>query len=383
MYESYCLIAITCISILCTILFNIKKRKKQDFRGRKELMFLIYSLIIVFVMKESQYVFSYLYQAKIIPFKIVSSISIAGYYIVYGLPLLGVTRYLFACIDRRITKLASIFLFLPIVVMDVLAIISIFTPCIFSVSDSGTLIYGPIYPYLAIMSLAYMLLDIFFAIKFRFMLEKGSFITFISLFIAPFFSLLIFYVIIFVFSRKSMSLIWIAMVIALTVHYFTFIQELLSNTDPLTNIANKQRLFSYLDKTFASKKREDFYGIMLDLDHFKLINDTYGHDVGDTALTQAAEILIKASPNDAFIARFAGDEFIIVYTTSDNDFPQKFYDNLTSEVEKFNSEVSSDSYKISFSLGYHLFSKDENYDIHSFLRLIDQRMYEDKRRKES
>ena len=379
LFESYAIIAVTCISVLLTILYNVQKKGSQDFRGKRELKNLIFSLVAVFIAKELQYIFTYFYTSSIIPYKVVASIFIALYYIVYATPLVTVTIYLYSCISRNLSKPVIVFLWVPVFIMGILAIISIFTPCLFSVSDEGKLIYGPLYPYLATISFIYMIYDIFVAVKFRFMLEKGSFMTFIPMFIAPFTALLIFYIFIFILKISFMSLIWIAMTITMMIHYFTFIQDKLNTTDQLTHLANKQRLINFIDKVFNSKRREDIYGFMLDLDKFKSINDTYGHDVGDYALFKASEILMKASPSNAFIARYAGDEFIVIIPSSDHQTPGQFAKRLEEEENEFNKSSDGELFNLHFSLGYSFFSKDEKYDTSSFLRIIDQKMYADKR----
>ena len=62
MFESYAFIAVTCICLLVTVLISVTKKNTIKFRGRKELKLLIYSLIGVFVFKELQYIFTFLYK---------------------------------------------------------------------------------------------------------------------------------------------------------------------------------------------------------------------------------------------------------------------------------------------------------------------------------
>lgn len=380
MYESYGIISATCIAILITVIVNIIKKDKFTFRGKVELKWLIYSLIVVFISKELQYIFTYLYSSRIIPYKIFQTIFISLYYIVYSLPLVTITCYLFKCIGKKLTKLKFFFLITPALIMVILSVMSIFVPLIFSVSDEGVLLYGPLYPYLAIMSFGYMILDIFCAVKFKDRLEKGCFITFISMFIAPFGALLVFYVIIFILQEQSMSLIWIALVITLTIHYFSFIQEILVTTDRLTSLPSKDRLINYLDILLRSKKRENIYGIMLDLDHFKDINDTHGHTVGDVALKKAADLLVSISPSEAFVSRFAGDEFVIIYSSNDEKFIEGFEKSLKEKEAEFNNSKEN-AFALNFSFGYFLFDKKEEYDVSTFLKIIDKNMYENKRNK--
>ena len=381
MYETYAIIAITCISLLITVLYNINKKNTYNFRGKNELKFLIYALITVFVFKELQYIFTFLFKKSVIEIVFVESLFIALYYVVYFLPIIAVTLYFFACINRKINTIQYFLLFLPLIIMVILSITSLFTPCLYSVAPNGDLIYGPAYLYLPIVSLCYMIFDIILTVKYKERLEKGCFETFIPIFIAPFLALLFSYFLIFGLGKQNMSLIWIALVVALTIHYFNFIEEILSTTDSLTMLPNKQRLVNYLEKLLRSKKREDVYGIMLDLDNFKNINDNYGHTIGDVALKDAANILLRSASKNSFTARFAGDEFVVLISSKNNEEINDFIKNLEFQMNKFNKENTKQLYEINFSYGYFLFKKDENYDITTFLKIIDQNMYEDKRNK--
>jgi len=91
----------------------------------------------------------------------------------------------------------------------------------------------------------------------------------------------------------------------------------LASTDDLTGLLNRNRISDIILKEFSRFKRHNqFFGIiMLDIDHFKLINDTHGHDVGDVILTQFADTLQKTVRNSDHVARWGGEEFLVCCTT--------------------------------------------------------------------
>ncbi|MCC8179257.1 MAG: GGDEF domain-containing protein [Cloacibacillus sp.] len=80
-----------------------------------------------------------------------------------------------------------------------------------------------------------------------------------------------------------------------------------SNTDFLTGLYNRRYFYEYVNK---NRGRRPICFIYIDLDNFKKVNDTHGHQAGDEALVATADILRSCFP-DAFIARLGGDEFII------------------------------------------------------------------------
>ena len=88
-------------------------------------------------------------------------------------------------------------------------------------------------------------------------------------------------------------------------------------TDSLTGLSNRMHMNQILHKEYARFERHNqrFGIIMLDIDHFKRINDNYGHDVGDTVLKRLAQIFENSIRTSDFVARWGGEEFLICCTT--------------------------------------------------------------------
>ena len=95
----------------------------------------------------------------------------------------------------------------------------------------------------------------------------------------------------------------------------------LALTDSLTGLSNRNQMNQILHKEYSRFERHNqrFGIIMLDIDHFKSINDKYGHDAGDRVLKQMATIFEKAIRTSDFIARWGGEEFLICCTTIDEE----------------------------------------------------------------
>ena len=89
--------------------------------------------------------------------------------------------------------------------------------------------------------------------------------------------------------------------------------------DPLTGLYNRRYLTEMMDREIRRAVRaEQSLGILiLDLDHFKKFNDTYGHDAGDTVLRETASFLIKSIRVEDIVCRFGGEEFVVILPTAD------------------------------------------------------------------
>ncbi|MDP3638165.1 MAG: sensor domain-containing diguanylate cyclase [Azonexus sp.] len=92
--------------------------------------------------------------------------------------------------------------------------------------------------------------------------------------------------------------------------------------DPLTQLPNRLTLNDRLQHAMAASKRSGRYGalLFLDLDHFKPLNDAYGHEAGDLLLVEAAQRIVKCVREMDTVARFGGDEFVVMLGELDVDF---------------------------------------------------------------
>ena len=95
----------------------------------------------------------------------------------------------------------------------------------------------------------------------------------------------------------------------------------LAHTDPLTSLPNRRMLARHFDKFMAGSVRRKVHGavLLMDLDGFKLLNDSYGHDAGDEVLVEIAERIMSITRMEDVAARLGGDEFIILISQLDSD----------------------------------------------------------------
>jgi diguanylate cyclase (GGDEF)-like protein len=110
----------------------------------------------------------------------------------------------------------------------------------------------------------------------------------------------------------------------------------LAHTDSLTGIPNRRALHDLLERELHTSERYDtpFAFVILDLDDLKKINDTGGHSLGDLALKRFAQVLKKNARKGDIIARYAGDEFVVVMAQSDRDQAQRGVERIMSALRR-------------------------------------------------
>ena len=106
--------------------------------------------------------------------------------------------------------------------------------------------------------------------------------------------------------------------------------------DPLTGLYNRRYLEEMLEReTRRSVRAEHGLGVlMLDLDHFKNFNDTYGHDAGDTVLRETAAFLLKSVRAEDIVCRFGGEEFIVILPVADLRVTQARAERIRSKLRE-------------------------------------------------
>lgn len=159
---------------------------------------------------------------------------------------------------------------------------------------------------------------------------------------------------------------------------FTQMQSYAENIymDELSGLYNRR----YLKAVLAKRKNTDansLYGIMMDVNDFKFINDSFGHSMGDKAISTMGNILFKSIPDAGIAIRYAGDEFIVLLTDADKSCVLATINEINKNISRFN-DSKAEPFELSVSMGYAEFGKDDNAEV--FLRNMDDKMYEEKRR---
>jgi diguanylate cyclase (GGDEF)-like protein len=153
-----------------------------------------------------------------------------------------------------------------------------------------------------------------------------------------------------------------------------------SLTDPLTGLPNTRFLFMHLTRELARAERlkGELSLMVMDLDHFKEINDSHGHHVGDRALCEVARVLRAAIRPYDICVRYAGDEFIVVLSGCSADEAEQKRLELQQEIDAVYFEGRPGKrLQLGISVGTAVFPHDgESYE--TLLATADNRMYQDK-----
>ncbi len=130
-----------------------------------------------------------------------------------------------------------------------------------------------------------------------------------------------------------------------------------SEIDPLTNLANRRAFDQYVAATvdFARLTGAAAALLFVDIDHFKQVNDRYGHDGGDAALRRLADELMRTFPRRGdFIARYGGEEFCVVLREADAASVPRLAQRLLDSVNKVSMQHEGRSFRLTVSIGVSL-----------------------------
>ena len=152
--------------------------------------------------------------------------------------------------------------------------------------------------------------------------------------------------------------------------------EHLARHDPLTGLPNRRVFFERLEHALAAARRsaKPLAVLFVDLDHFKQLNDSLGHSIGDRVLQAVANLLRSATRESDTVARLGGDEFVILIEQLDD--PGRVVAVLHKLHERFQLPILLDGHeiKVQASMGVSLFPRDGD-DIESLVQQADRAMY--------
>jgi diguanylate cyclase (GGDEF)-like protein len=155
--------------------------------------------------------------------------------------------------------------------------------------------------------------------------------------------------------------------------------ENLAQNDSLTGLYNLRKFTEVLQREHAASERNrtGYSLLMIDMDKLKDINDTYGHDAGNSALTLVAQCLQRSIRTTDHAARFGGDEFAVLLPGASPEVAEAVVKRLRHNVYKTTLDVRSRMIRCSVSIGVVTYPGDSK-DMRELLSLADDKMYRDK-----
>jgi len=155
--------------------------------------------------------------------------------------------------------------------------------------------------------------------------------------------------------------------------------EQLAQTDPLTGLSNRRNIMEKvkLEHYRAQRSNEPFSFLLIDIDHFKVINDTYGHDCGDRVLVSVAGLLTKHLRKIDVISRWGGEEFLVLLPRTGKDGAAKLAEKIRSVIEEVPVASCGNKIFITVTIGVSVYDRSPSVD--QCIKEADEALYQGKK----
>ena len=300
------------------------------------------------------------------------------YYAIHIFPSYFWCKYIYNKLhfDEKKIKRFNIITFIPLFIYILLSLSNLFVDIMFTINESNEYIRKSCFILSFILSYSYLLASTFLVIKNKRSIKQTDYYPLLLFIFLP----AVCGVIQILFF--GFSLIWIGTALSSLIVYI-HVQNDAAITDLLTGLYNRRRFQEYIDEALHHLGDKDsLTGVMLDIDNFKHINDNYGHVIGDHALEEMAGILKKSVHNSDFLARYAGDEFVIVFKNKSEEYINNILSEMKKNTDIFNHTKQTE-YTISYSYGVYSVKGIYKITTENFIRNMDKKMYESKGQKQS
>jgi diguanylate cyclase (GGDEF)-like protein len=154
--------------------------------------------------------------------------------------------------------------------------------------------------------------------------------------------------------------------------------RVMSRIDPLTGLYNRRSILIHLEweQDRSVQQNLPMAVVMVDLDHFKQINDTWGHEAGDYVLIATAEVLQKAVRQNDRVGRYGGEEFLMVLPGADTEGARRLADRCRQQLEALEVMLSDGRrLRVSCSMGLFCNEKEMALTPDAMLRRADKALY--------
>ena len=362
---SFSVLTADIVSILLLVTLNFANKQKAEYT--RDMQLIQQMMVIIGIANISDSCVYYFAGSSNIVIKVL--VFLSGSWLFLGNVMFGYTWAKFLMTHMNIPfsdirrKLYQIIRLISIVLL----VLNIFYPLVFFVSD-GSYKRGPAY-FIFLIFACFYIVDSMYLYGNR-VKKNGSLKLFpVYVFLIP----VILGVVIQTFFVE-IAITWTSIAISVA-GIMTALKNEIIFIDCLTGLYNRVYL-EFLHKRACNKKDCWVSGIMIDLNGFKQINDNYGHSEGDLALCIVADLLRKSFSEYGVITRYAGDEFVVMLNSTDEQFIKKIIESAKKNFVTEN-EKNDKSYQLSASMGYAITNL-SNETIDDFMNRIDEQMYQDK-----
>lgn len=269
----------------------------------------------------------------------------------------------------RFTRLFVMSVFLPVIVNSVFAVVSLFTPFTFHVDAANVYHRGPWFYLMPAISALYLVVGPVFLMLNRHNVQKKEFSAFIF-FPVPLLLGAVVQTLVY-----GVELLWIGLALSLLIAYLN-VQSVEVSKDCLTGLFNRRRFDRELELAFDQERQ--LGGVMVDIDAFKKVNDTYGHVMGDHVLRLTADLLRSSVPRAAQVFRHGGDEFAILLAVENQDSLDEAVGTIKARLHQFNADKKL-PFAVSLAIGSVMLDHAVHPTLEEFLKTLDQQMYRQKR----
>lgn len=273
--------------------------------------------------------------------------------------------------SRRLLWMSSCLVWL----MGILLLINLFTGILFFVDEAGTYHRGPLFAIQYLLSYVYVFAACGHALIGSFQrqnLSKRKLLISLALFpVAPAVAGIL------QFVYPELPVACVALSGATLVMYQNWLDDLIS-LDPLTRLNNRKQLAHHYSQWQRHEDNSSLWLLMIDANKFKAINDTYGHTQGDIALEKIADALRLACqglPHRANIARYGGDEFVVLVQLEEEADVERLRKCISEELATLSRGLP---YSLTVSVG--IARAEKGRDLQTVIEEADARLYEEKRK---
>ncbi|MDX1959698.1 MAG: sensor domain-containing diguanylate cyclase [Leptospiraceae bacterium] len=157
------------------------------------------------------------------------------------------------------------------------------------------------------------------------------------------------------------------------------ILDKIANVDTLTGLMSRRAFFHAIENAKNEESKNSLFLLyFLDIDNFKKINDTYGHDMGDLVLEKIGEVLLKYENRSTFVARFGGEE-LCIFKISDQEFDYLgFGDSIRKEISEIIISLNATYFQTTVSIGVSKSQNEPDLKISELIKKSDIALYKAK-----